>query len=214
MLRPGLGHPSQSDTLNTLCSDEEARYSELLKRIASNAEAMREGAVTCVTGFASELSEMTKKLLALFDGVTSDSDIIPGGEDVSYVVVYDQHHKTSPLKCYSTYMQCWFCARNEDYTSFFFTLAYTESREKHSVEELLRIHVHGTLPATTSSSAQLPRPPATSGRKMVWPALPKSEFIVAGNKSELVSKKATSAHEAVIRERDEVFNVRRELRIL
>ena len=218
MLRPGLGHPSQSDTLNTLCSDEEARYSELLDRIASNAEAMREGALTCVTGFVNELSEMTKKLLALFDTtVTSDSDIIPGGESVCVcvcvLVVYGTNHKTFPLK-YVTLPTCsvGFVLITNFRPRFSFTLyiynyAYTESREKRSVEELLRRHVHGTATAATSSSAQLSRPPVTSGRKIVWSALPKSEFIVTGKKSELVSKKATKAHEAVIRERDAVFNV-------
>ncbi len=93
---------------------------------------MREGALTCVTGFVNELSEMTKKLLALFDTVTSDSDIIPGGERVCVCVcvcvcLSCVWHKSQnfPFEiCYSTYMQCWFCAYNKFQTSFFFHSLY------------------------------------------------------------------------------------------
>ncbi len=79
-LRPGLGHPNQSEALARLCSEEETRHTALLREIATHSNATREGELECVRGFVEELSETTRKLLTLFDALTSDSDIALGGE--------------------------------------------------------------------------------------------------------------------------------------
>ncbi len=81
-LRPGLGHPSQSKALARLCLEEEERHTDLLKEIASYAEDTRKRELECLRMFLDDLSDNTKKLLTLFDNVTSDSDIALGGECV------------------------------------------------------------------------------------------------------------------------------------
>ncbi len=83
---------------------------------------------------------------------------------------------------------------------------------KHSLEQLLRRHVQGTLHVsdTASSAAQLSRSSAvTSSGKTVWPALPKCPQLLSEStkRPECVSKKVTSAHKAIIEERDKFFNV-------
>ena len=75
-------------------------------------------------------------------------------------------------------------------------------KEKYTMEELLRKHVQGTLTPDPSSATL---PPHLPGGKVVWPPLPQPEVVKNGEK--FVSRKCTTAHETVIKERDAVFEV-------
>ncbi|KAM4020362.1 coiled-coil domain-containing protein 180 [Anomaloglossus baeobatrachus] len=77
LLRPSLGHPDNSQTLQQICQDEERRQREERARIDTNAKHLKECVSESIQRFVTSLAALAERTLLELDEALTVDDVLP-----------------------------------------------------------------------------------------------------------------------------------------